>query len=53
MTFAFEDVNSKNLLLIVMLMLMLRDLLTTVRQIENLKLKLGNFEPEALSRYLI
>ena len=41
MTFAFEDVNSKNLLLIVMLMLMLRDLLTTVRQIENLKLKLG------------
>ena len=39
MTFAFEDVNSKNLLLIVLLML--RDLLTTVRQIENLKLKLG------------
>ena len=39
MTFAFEDVNSKKLPLIVLLML--RDLLTTVRQIENLKLKLG------------
>ena len=43
MTFAFEDIN---LLLIVLLMLMLRNLLTTLRQVENLKLKFWrDFEP--------
>ena len=43
MTFAFEDIN---LLLIVLLMLMLRNLLTTLGQVENLKLKFWrDFEP--------
>ena len=46
MTFAFEDIN---LLLIVLLMLMLRNLLTTLGQVENLKLKfVRDFEPEVL-----
>ena len=51
MTSAFENIN---LLLIVLLMLMLRNWLTTVGQVENLKLKFGrDFEPEVLSRHRI